>query len=154
MRRARQLGRSRTVRPALRGYGRSVALEYVWRGEFADAELNVLHAQGFGHRVLELGWRAQLERHSLGWVTAHQNGTLAGFVNVAWDGDVHAFLLDTLVRDDHRHRGIGTRLVSTAVGEVRRAGCEWLHVDFTDDLRDFYVGACGFAATDAAVIRL
>ena len=33
---------------------------------------------------------------------------LVGFANVAWDGGVHAFVLDTLVQGDARHEGIGT----------------------------------------------
>lgn len=27
---------------------------------------------------------------------------------------------------------------------AKSAGCEWLHVDFTDELRTFYIDACGF----------
>ena len=48
--------------------------------------------------MLDIDWRAQVERHSLGWVCATDGGgSLVGFVNVAWDGGVHAFVLDTLV---------------------------------------------------------
>ena len=35
----------------------------------------------------------------------------------------------------------------------RAAGCEWLHVDFQDHLRDFYFGACGFTPTNAGLIE-
>jgi len=34
---------------------------------------------------------------SLGYVCATVDGVLVGFVNVAWDGDKHAFLLDPTV---------------------------------------------------------
>lgn len=34
------------------------------------------------------------------------------------------------------------------------AGCEWLHVDFEDDLRPCYFDACGFTPTNAGLIRL
>jgi len=34
------------------------------------------------------------------------------------------------------------------------AGCEWLHVDFDDDLGDFYIKACGFTPTPAGLIAL
>ncbi|HSL11465.1 MAG TPA: GNAT family N-acetyltransferase [Actinomycetota bacterium] len=77
-------------------------------------------------------------------MTARRDGELIGFVKVPWDGLVHAWIQDTMVSDRARHQGIGTRLVTLAVEEARNAGCEWLHVDFNDDLRPFYVGACGF----------
>ena len=116
--------------------------------------------------MLDIDWRAQLERHSLGWVcaTATDNATdatdarggrrLVGFVNVAWDGGVHAFLLDTVVEERSRRTGVGRGLVSVAERESRAAGCEWLHVDFEEDLRGFYLGACGFRATPAGLIAL
>ena len=72
-------------------------IDYSWRGPFANAELNALHAEGFGHRLLDDDWQAQVSRHSLGRVSAREDDQLVGFVNVAWAGGVHAFLLDTLV---------------------------------------------------------
>jgi acetyltransferase (GNAT) family protein len=66
--------------------------------------------------------------HSLGWATARTGeGTLIGFVNVAWDGSDHAFLIDPKTCGSYQRRGIGTRLV-----------------------RD----ACGFTPTDAGLIDL
>jgi predicted N-acetyltransferase YhbS len=53
-----------------------------------------------------------------------------------------------------RRRGIGAGLVAVAVREARRAGCEWLHVDFEDHLRPFYFGSCGFTPTNAGLIAL
>jgi hypothetical protein len=44
--------------------------------------------------------------------------------------------------------------VAVAVREARRAGCEWLHVDFEDNLRPFYFQACGFTPTNAGLIEL
>lgn len=129
-------------------------IRYEWRGQFDNAELSALHAAGFDHRVLDEDWNAVLRRHSLGWVCAYDGSELVGFVNVAWDGGVHAFVLDTLVRADHGRRGIGTELVATASREARNAGCEWLHVDFEPHLRSFYFDACGFSATDAGLIAL
>lgn len=129
-------------------------IRYEWRGQFDNAELSALHAAGFDHRVLDEDWNAVLRRHSLGWVCAYDGSELVGFVNVAWDGGVHAFVLDTLVRADHGRQGIGTELVATASREARNAGCEWLHVDFEPHLRSFYFDACGFSATDAGLIAL
>jgi hypothetical protein len=37
---------------------------------------------------------------------------------------------------------------------ARAAGCEWLHVDFDEELRAFYLDACGFEPTAAGLIHL
>jgi GNAT superfamily N-acetyltransferase len=131
-----------------------VAITYEWRGDFTSAELNVLHAEGFDHDILDWDWRGQVERHTLGWVTAREAADLIGFVNVAWDGGSHAFVLHTLVPVGARRRGIGVELVKAAEREARAAGCEWLHVDFEDHLRAFYFDACGFTPTNAGLIEL
>jgi hypothetical protein len=34
------------------------------------------------------------------------------------------------------------------------AGCEWLHVDFEEHLRGFYLESCGFTPTGAGLIAL
>ena len=129
-------------------------ITYEWRGEFENAAVNALHAEGFGHRVGDVDWHARVHRHSLGWVCAREAGALVGFVNVAWDGGVHAFVLDTVVDGRARRRGVGTGLIQAAVRHVRAAGCEWLHVDFEDHLQSFYFDACGFKPTTAGLIAL
>ena len=131
------------------------SIEYGWRGDVADAEL-VLLTESHGGRA-EPGWWDRIRSHSLGWVSARAtNGSLVGFVNVAWDGGDHAFLLDPKVRPDHQRRGIGTELVRLAAFHARLAGCEWLEVDFDDEsgLAPFYFGACGFRPTRAGLIHL
>ncbi|OWJ66805.1 GNAT family N-acetyltransferase [Inquilinus limosus] len=125
-----------------------------WRGAFGNDELNALHAECFGHPVLGDDWWGQVNRFSLGWVCLRLDGRLAGFVNVAWDGGVHAFLLDTAVTPSLRRQGHATRLVREAVARARAAGCEWLHVDFDPELRGFYLDACGFRPTEAGLVRL
>jgi GNAT superfamily N-acetyltransferase len=119
-----------------------------------DAEVNGLHAAGFGHAVGDDGWWARVNRHSLGWVCARDEGVLVGFVNVAWDGGAHAFVLDTVVSTSVRRQGVGARLVAVAGDQARGGGCEWLHVDFEEHLRGFYLDACGFRATAAGLIAL
>jgi len=131
-----------------------VTIAYEWRGQFANAAVNALHAEGFGHPYLDIDWHSQVHGHSLGWVCAREDDQLVGFVNVAWDGGVHAFILDTMVAASGRHHGIGTKLIATAVQHARAAGCEWLHVDFDDDLTAFYFRACGFTPTNAGLIPL
>jgi GNAT superfamily N-acetyltransferase len=129
-------------------------IAYGWRGNVANRELNALHAEGFDHPPLDDDWWSRLNRHSLGWVCGREGTDLVGFLNVAWDGGVHAFLLDTLVAPRARRRGIGIGLLAVATENARAAGCEWLHVDFEDHLRPFYVDAAGFTATDAGLIAL
>jgi GNAT superfamily N-acetyltransferase len=130
-------------------------VRYEWRGRFDNAELNALHAEGFGHGVLDDDWLAQVERHSLGWVVARgEADELLGFVNVPWDGGVHAFILDTVVAQGARRQGVGRQLVGVAEREVSRAGCEWLHADYDQELVEFYEAGCGFRATPAGLIEL
>lgn len=134
-------------------YSRLVPISYEWRGDVDNSELNALHAEGFEHPVLDDDWEGQLG-HSLGWVCARDHGDLVGFVNVAWDGAIHAFVLDTLVSAMARRRGIGTALIAVAERAAGAAGCEWLHVDFEDHLRAYYFDACGFQPTNAGLIAL
>ncbi len=131
-----------------------MALTYEWRGDFQNEEINRLHAECFDHLVLDDDWKAQVERHSLGWVTARDSEELVGFVNVPWDGAVHAFILDTMVTSRVRRQGVGQKLVERAVDGARAAQCEWMHVDFDDHLKEFYFDACGFTPTNAGLIAL
>jgi tRNA(Met) C34 N-acetyltransferase TmcA len=57
-------------------------------------------------------------------------------------------------RAERERRGIGTQLVATAAANASDAGCDWLHVDFEDELRPFYFDACGFEPTNAGLIAL
>ncbi|HEY9282440.1 MAG TPA: GNAT family N-acetyltransferase [Pyrinomonadaceae bacterium] len=90
---------------------------------------------------------------SLAYVCAYHETRLVGFVNLAWDGGEHAFILDTLVHPELRRRGIGRELVMRAVGEAGGRGLKWVHVDFEPHLRSFYE-RCGFRDTAAGLIRL
>jgi GNAT superfamily N-acetyltransferase len=104
--------------------------------------------------VLHDDWWGQVNRHSLGWVCAYDGADLVGFVNVPWDGAAHAFVLDTLTARRVRRQGIGRELVAVAARQAAAAGCEWLHVDFDEELTDFYFDACGFSPTPAGLIAL
>ena len=124
-----------------------------WRDPLTDEEMFDLVVSHGGNP--ERGWWDKIRPHSLGWATARTpEGTLIGFVNVAWDGGDHAFLLDPKTRGGFQRRGIGTRLVRLAAEHAKVAGCEWLHVDFERELRAFYFDACGFRPTDAGLIDL
>jgi ribosomal protein S18 acetylase RimI-like enzyme len=130
-----------------------VTIEFAWRGEATDNELVALTESHGGSA--QGGWWDRIRPHSLGWVTARaDDGSLIGFVNVAWDGGDHAFLIDTKVRPDHQRRGIGTELVRIAARHSKQAGCEWMEVDFDEPLAPFYYGACEFRHTPAGLLHL
>jgi GNAT superfamily N-acetyltransferase len=131
----------------------SLEINYEWRGAMGDPEMvELVHSYGGNS---ELGWWNRIRPFSLGWVVGRLvDGSVAGFVNVAWDGADHAFLVDTKVRGDLQRQGIGTVLVRIATQHAQVAGCEWLHVDYEEPLEPFYVGACGFRSTPAALIHL
>ena len=128
-------------------------VRFAWRDPVTDAEMVELVLSHGGNP--SAGWWDRIRPHSLGWVGARdEHGLLVGFVNVAWDGGDHAFLIDTKTRGGHQRQGIGTELVRLAAVNARAAGCEWLHVDFEPRLGAFYFDACGFRPTEAGLIRL
>ena len=91
--------------------------------------------------------------HSLLYVCAYADKRLVGFVNVAWDGGIHGFILDTTVHGDYQRRGVGRKLVEAAIESAQTKGIEWLHVDYEPHLDDFYQ-ACGFRHTAAGLLNL
>jgi len=116
-----------------------------------NAELNALFSAAWaGHIKRDF---APVLTHALGCVCAHAEGQLIGFVNVAWDGDKHAFLLDPTVHPDRQRQGIGTELVRQAAELARSRGAEWLHADYEPRLREFY-RRTGFRETTAGLINL
>ncbi len=130
---------------------------YEWRGRFTNAEVNALHAEAFDTRVFtdeEWPWERLVADHSLGWVVARDDEQLVGFVNVAWDGFIHAWLQDTMVAASAGRRGVGTQLVAAARAAAKDAGCEFLHVDFDPGLESFYIDSCGFVPAPAGVLQL
>jgi ribosomal protein S18 acetylase RimI-like enzyme len=128
-----------------------VSLAIVRNRPIANDELNALRDAAWT-QVGDQDWQPILQR-SLGWVCATDGNRLIGFVNVAWDGGVHAFLLDTTVHPDFQRRGIGRALVEEAAAMAQQRGAEWLHVDYDEELDSFYRG-CGFRPTLAGLIDL
>lgn len=90
---------------------------------------------------------------SLVHLGAFDGDLLVGFVNVAWDGGVHAFLLDPTVDPAYGRAGLGTRLVRDASRLAGERGAQWLHVDYEPHLAEFY-RKCGFRPTEAGLMRL
>jgi GNAT superfamily N-acetyltransferase len=126
-------------------------IEYRVRRPLTSDELNGLFTRVWDdHKPADL---TRLIDHSLTYVCAYDGGKLIGYVNVAWDGGEHAFLLDTAVDKQFRHQGVGTQLVKRAVEEARICGMKWMHVDFEPHLTSFYRD-CGFRHSEAGLIRL
>ena len=127
-------------------------VQYKLNPQVANEDLNALFADAWPGPHQDEDFGPVLGR-SLGYVCAYQEGELVGFVNIAWDGGAHAFLLDTTVRSDRRRQGIGRQLVRHAEELARKNGAEWLHVDFEPRLEEFY-RRCGFRESRAGLINL
>ena len=119
----------------------------------SDEALNVLIGTAWNGLEPEEGITKRLEQHSLTYLCAYEEAELVGFVNVVWDGGIHAFILDTTVHPDYRRRGVGTALVEKAAELAKEWGLEWLHVDYEEQYETFY-RACGFRPTRAGLIKL
>ena len=116
-----------------------------------DTQLNELFAAAWpGHAP---GAYQHVLTRSLAYCATFDENVLVGYVNVAWDGGVHAFLLDPTVHPDWRRQGLGLALVHAAIGAATERGAEWLHVDYEPHLAPFYTAA-GFRPTDAGLIRV
>lgn len=117
----------------------------------SDETLNALFSASWqGHAPRQ--FQPILQR-SLVYVCAFGGDRLIGFVNLAWDGGAHAFLLDTTVHPDYRRQGIGSDLVRAALDAAREGGIEWVHVDYEPHLEGFY-SRSGFRPTLAGLVRL
>ena len=130
-------------------------MEIVYRvsPNVTNNELNALFASAWNDHKAE-DFRSILS-HSLAYVCAYAGveNRLIGFVNLAWDGGIHAFLLDTTVHPDFRRQGIGRQLVRDAATVAKEKGIEWLHVDYEPHLYPFYQ-ECGFVPTMAGLCNL
>lgn len=114
-------------------------------------DLNALFATAWPNHT-EHDFQPIMQR-SLAYVCAYQGPRLVGFVNVAWDGGRHGFLIDTTVHPSWQRRGVGRELVRRAASVARGRGLEWLHVDYEPHLEVFY-RSCGFRPTAAGLLHL
>lgn len=117
----------------------------------SNSDLNVLFVAAWP----EHGWTDfhPIMTRSLAYICAYYAEHLIGFVNLAWNGGVHAFVLDVTVHPDFQRRGIGTQLLKRATATANARGIEWLHVDYEPHLRGFYE-QCGFRPTQAGLLHL
>lgn len=113
-------------------------------------DLNVLWLDAWGYPIAEN--LPDVLSRSLAHIGAYDDEQFIGFVNVAWDGGLHAFILDTCVASRMRGKGIASRMVIEATKVARERGAKWLHVDFEPHLTSFY-RKCGFRPTEAGLIQ-
>ena len=126
-------------------------IEYKIEPNLSDKDLNDLFASAWkNHTERKFGL---VLKHSLTYVGAFAGSRLVGFVNVAWDGGIHGFILDTTVRKEYQHREIGTEMMKLAAKVAAERGIEWLHVDYEPYLEAFYCG-CGYRKTEAGLLNL
>jgi len=128
-----------------------MALRLATSPEINHEELRALYAAAWPNDSVPR-FAAVLDR-SLLYVCAFLCDRLVGFVNVAWDGDSHAFLLDPTVHPDVQRQGIGTALVQRAIEDAAKREAKWLHVAHLTKLGGFYE-RCGFRPTSAGVLAL
>jgi GNAT superfamily N-acetyltransferase len=126
-------------------------IEYKIEPELSDREINDLFASAWeNHAEREFG---PVLAQSLTYVGAFDGSRLVGFANVAWDGGIHGFVLDTTVHREFQRRGIGTEVMKRAAEIAAERGIEWLHVDYEPRLDAFYRG-CGYEKTEAGLLNL
>jgi ribosomal protein S18 acetylase RimI-like enzyme len=127
-------------------------ITYTVNSRISNEELNPLFAAAWEkHTFFDF---LPVLKHSLAYVCAFHAVRLVGFVNLAWDGAQHAFILDTTVHRDYQRRGIGERLVKEAAEYAREKNVDWIHVDFEPHLETFYLEKCGFRSTKAGLLRI
>jgi ribosomal protein S18 acetylase RimI-like enzyme len=117
----------------------------------SDSELNDLFASAWPNHI-ERPFQNVLNQ-SLAYVCAYSGNKLVGFVNIAWDGGKHGFILDATVRKAFQRTGIGAELLRLAANVAASHGLEWLHVDFEPHLEGFYQ-LTGFRKTNAGLLQL
>lgn len=128
-----------------------MSIDYRISPKITNDELNVLFANAWvNHQTRDF---LPVLQHSMLFVCAYYEIRLVGFVNVAWDGSQHAFVLDTTVDREFQGRGIGVQLIKRAAEATKKRDVVWLHVDFEPHLQNFYE-QCGFKDTATGLMCL
>ena len=89
--------------------------------------------------------------HYAHYTVRDEHSRLIGYMSVLSDGVADAFLLDLAIHPQHQHKGIGTRLVRTAIRDLKAAGIRCVQVTFGDDLEPF-CARCGFRIFRGGII--
>lgn len=115
------------------------------------AQLDQLFLRGWG--APRPHYEQVLER-SFAWVTAHRDGRLLGFANVAWDGGSNYFLLDLTIDPSCADQDeIFKDMIEAAVDRCRKEGGS-LRIDAPDELLKSFFQPMGFKPVSAGVMNL
>jgi GNAT superfamily N-acetyltransferase len=105
------------------------------------------------HRSLRTAEReASSLRHTIS-ATLRDGTTLIGFLRIVTDHAYFYYLCDVMIHPAWQHRGLGSRLVESAVQECRRRGYMKIFLTSLPGLEDFY-RRFGFRATMSPVLTL
>ncbi len=77
-----------------------INVQYRISPALTNDELNILFAASWPHHPW-YDFSPVLQR-SLAYVGAYDQNCLVGFVNLAWDGGIHAFILDIVLQKSFR----------------------------------------------------
>ncbi len=108
---------------------------------------------------LAVGWTSDPERQRKEIENCYSNfsivsqGVLIGYLNIISDGVSDALLNNLMVHPDYQRKGVGTKLVKTAVDELTRDGVKFFNLVFNDELVPFYK-KCGFHIMRSGIIDL
>ena len=105
----------------------------------SQSELPALRAllcsNGWEHRIADDAWFAQLVASSHALV-AIESGSVVGFARAVTDGLSNGYLSMVVVSGEHRHQGIGSRLVREIVGVS--PGVTWVLRASRPGAREFF----------------
>ena len=126
-------------------------VEIFKNAKITDTQLNGLFGSSWPNHTNRY-FGPVLER-SLAYFSGFDNQQLVAYLNLAWDGGRHGFLLDTTVHPSYRRQGIALEMIGQAKKAASKNGLEWLHVDFESKYEQLYLKA-GFGCSSAGVLRL
>ena len=116
-----------------------------------------LKPEDLGRLRQMVGWDEAIElyQQTLGktylWIGCFIGEELIGYVDVVSDGVADAYIRDLIIHPQHQRQGLGTRLVSLAIDQVRHDGIRMVSVVFDPQLTAFYQGL-GFHSVAGGLI--
>lgn len=93
------------------------SLQYKTHSPLTNDDLNGLFGR-VGNKTMSVDFSRILDQ-SLTWIAGYDGDVLMAWINVAWDGFVHAFLVDRIAMDDE-DGAVRSELVRQAIAAIRR----------------------------------
>lgn len=128
------------------------SLEYRTRPALTNEDLNGLFGRAY-NKTMSVDFQRILNQ-SLTWVAGYDEHGLRAWINVAWDGFVHAFLVDRTAADDS-DGAIRSELVRVAIEAIRRDHPTVLkiHTDCRSD-ETLWLGGLGLQELPGGIVVL